>query len=103
MCGSSSSVMPPPLSQTSMRTLSPARRHPNRILPLLVYRIAFDSRLRIILREHTPVTGDDEFGNNDTPLEPSLPYRHGEVSRERLEDFAHRKLAHGRMQVSGFQ
>src|ERR1700704_2696076 len=48
MCGSWSSVIPTPLSQTSMRTLSPARRHPSRIRPLSVYRTAFDNRLRII-------------------------------------------------------
>src|SRR5882724_10632614 len=102
MCGSWSSVIPTPLSQTSMRTLSPARRHPSRIRPLSVYRTAFDNRLHH-LREHAPVAADDEPGTDDAQPEPSFLHRRDEVYSERLEDFVQRKLAHGWTQVSGFQ
>src|ERR1700726_1495930 len=102
MCGSWSSVIPTPLSQTSMRPLSPARRHPSRIRPISV-----SDRIRQQvadhLREHAPVAADDELGTDDAQSEPSFLHKGVEVSSERLEDFVQRKLAHGWTQVSGFQ
>ena len=43
------------------------------------------------LREHVPVAADDEPGTDDAQPQPSFLHRRGEVSSERLEDFARAK------------
>jgi hypothetical protein len=55
------------------------------------------------LLKHAPVAADDELGTDDAQPEPFFLHRRDEVSSERLEKFAQRKLAHGWTQVSGFQ
>ena len=63
--------MPMPLSQTSIRTLSPTLRHPSRILPRSVYRSAFESKLRIIvssIRLSLRTTSPERTARHRNPL-----------------------------------
>src|SRR5437764_6849444 len=55
------------------------------------------------LREHVPVTANDELGTDDAQSEPSFLHKRDEICSEWLQDFIERKVAHRRTQVSGFQ
>ena len=92
-----------PLSQTSIRTLSPARRQPSRILPRSVYRTAFESRLRNIVSSIPLSLRTTSSGTDQAPPQPLVSNGIEEIGRQGIKYFIDREVALRRTQIPGLQ
>ena len=86
--------MPIPVSQTSMRSLSPRRRQPSRTFPYWYISTAFDKQIADHLLEQPRIAAHAEAARDHAPAEAMRRRVIGELGPQLLEHGIDREIDH---------